>query len=187
MALNTGSATLPRRLIIMPAYNESENLPRVIPAVKAAAPGYDLVVIDDGSRDNTARLAAELGANVVSLPVNLGYGGAVQTGFRYAVRHGYDLGVVIDADGQHDPAGIHVLADAVVQGGADVVIGSRFRGQLQYRRAVGEANRYDCLRLDRLADHRPAGHRSDVRVSGAERRSHAFLRHGQLPGGLPGC
>ena len=74
-------------------------------------------MIDDGSRDDTARSAAELGANVVSLPVNLGYGGAVQTGFRYAVRHGYDLGVVIDADGQHDPAGIHLLADAVVQGG----------------------------------------------------------------------
>ena len=122
-----------RRLIIMPAYNESANLPQVIPAVRAAAPAYDLVVIDDGSRDDTAWLAARLGAAVVSLPVNLGYGAAVQTGFRYAVRHGHDLAVVIDADGQHDPAGIHVLADAVGQGGADVVIGSRFRGELRYR------------------------------------------------------
>ena len=90
-------------------------------------------MIDDGSRDATARIAADLGAAVVSLPVNLGYGGAVQTGFLYAVQHGYDLGVVIDADGQHDPAGIPVLADTVVQGGADVAIGSRFRGQLKYR------------------------------------------------------
>ncbi len=123
----------PRRIIIMPAYNEAASLPRVIPEVLAAAPGYDLLVIDDGSRDATARIAADLGAAVVSLPVNLGYGGAVQTGFLYAVQHGYDLGVVIDADGQHDPAGIPVLADTVVQGGADVAIGSRFRGQLKYR------------------------------------------------------
>jgi len=126
-------STYPRRLIIMPAFNEAANLPRVIPEVQQAAPGYDLVVIDDGSTDGTARIAVDLGAEVVSLPVNLGYGGAVQTGFRYAVQHGYDLGVVIDADGQHDPAGIQVLADAVTCGGADVAIGSRFRGQLKYR------------------------------------------------------
>ena len=124
---------LPRRLIIMPAYNEAVNLPRVIPEVRAVASGYDLVVIDDGSCDDTARVAAALGAEVISLPVNLGYGGAVQTGFRYAVYKGYDLGVVIDADGQHDPAGIHVLAEAVAQGDADVAIGSRFRGQVHYR------------------------------------------------------
>lgn len=132
-----------RRLIIMPAHNEAANLPRVIPEVRAAAPDYDLVVIDDGSQDDTARLAAGLGAEVVSLPVNLGYGGAVQTGFRYAVQHGYDLGVVIDADGQHDPGGIHALAEAVAQGGADVAIGSRFRGEVRYHlpwvRRVGMA------------------------------------------------
>ena len=117
----------------MPAHNEADNLPHVIPAVRAAAPGYALVVIDDGSRDRTPQLAADLGATVVSLPVNLGYGGAVQTGFRYAVRHGYDLAVVIDADGQHDPAGITLLAEAVASGQADVVIGSRFRGRMNYR------------------------------------------------------
>ncbi len=122
-----------RRLIIMPAYNEAANLPVVIPEVIKAAPGYDLLVVDDGSRDQTATVAARLGALVVSLPVNLGYGGAVQTGFRYAVRHGYDLAVVIDADGQHDPAGIPVLAEAVISGAADVAIGSRFRGRMNYR------------------------------------------------------
>ena len=121
-----------RRLIIIPAYNEAGNLPRVIPEIQAAAPSYDLVVISDGSRDHTAAIAASLGAAVVELPANLGYGGAVQTGFRYAVRGGYDLAVVIDADGQHDPAGIPTLVDAVVSGGADVAIGSRFRGQMNY-------------------------------------------------------
>jgi glycosyltransferase involved in cell wall biosynthesis len=121
-----------RRLIIMPAHNEAENLPHVIPELRRAVPDWDLVVIDDGSRDRTARVAAEWGATVVSLPVNLGYGGAVQTGFRYAVRHGYDLAVVIDADGQHDPAGIPTLAEAVASGQADVAIGSRFRGRMNY-------------------------------------------------------
>jgi len=121
-----------RRLIIIPAYNEAANLPRVLPEIRAAAPEYDIVVVDDGSRDATAALAAAHGAAVVSLPTNLGYGGAVQTGFRYAVRHGYGLAVVIDADGQHDPAGIPLLAEAVACCDADVAVGSRFRGQMQY-------------------------------------------------------
>lgn len=122
-----------RRLIIMPAHNEAANLPVVIPEVLKAAPGYDLLVVDDGSRDQTAIVAARLGARVVSLPVNLGYGGAVQTGFRYAVRHGYDLAVVMDADGQHDPSGIPLLAETVASGSADVAVGSRFRGRMDYR------------------------------------------------------
>ena len=116
----------------MPAYNEGGNLPTVIPQVRAAAPDFDLVIVDDGSRDRTAAVAAKLGATVISLPVNLGYGGAIQTGFRYAVRCGYDLAVVIDADGQHDPAGITLLADTVASGRADVAIGSRFRGRMDY-------------------------------------------------------
>jgi glycosyltransferase involved in cell wall biosynthesis len=127
------SRPAPRRLIIIPAYNEADNLPSVIPKVRATAPDYDLIVVDDGSCDQTAVTAAELGAIVVSLPVNLGYGGAVQTGFRYAVRHNYDLAVVIDADGQHDPDGIMLLADTVARGEADVAVGSRFRGRMDYR------------------------------------------------------
>ena len=117
----------------MPAYNEAGNLPRVIPEVRAAAPGFDVVIVDDGSRDPTATVAASLGLTVVTLPVNLGYGAAVQTGFRYAVRNGYDLAVVMDSDGQHDPAGVSLLADAVASGQADVAVGSRFRGRLAYR------------------------------------------------------
>lgn len=123
---------MPSHLLILPAHNEASNLLRVVPEARAAAPGYDLVVINDGSRDGTAAVAASLGAEVVTLPVNLGYGGAVQTGFRYAVENGYDLAVVMDADGQHDPAGIHLLAEAVLGGQADVAIGSRFRGRLAY-------------------------------------------------------
>ena len=117
---------------MLPAHNEAANLPRVIPEVRAAAPGFDLLVVDDGSVDATPQVAAELGAAVVTLPVNLGYGGAVQTGFRYAVRHGYGLIIVMDADGQHDPAGVLALAEAVTSGQADVAIGSRFRGRMTY-------------------------------------------------------
>ena len=124
---------MPSRLLILPAHNEANNLPRVIPEARAAAPGYDLVVIDDGSRDATTAVAASLGAQVVTLPVNLGYGGAVQTGFRYAAEHGYDLAVVMDADGQHDPVGVHLLAEAVLSGQADVAVGSRFRGRMAYQ------------------------------------------------------
>ncbi len=123
---------MPSHLLILPAHNEAGNLPRVIPEARAAAPDFDMVVIDDGSRDPTAAVAASLGAEVVTLPVNLGYGGAVQTGFRYAVEHGYDLAVVMDSDGQHDPAGIHLLAETVLSGQADVAIGSRFRGRMAY-------------------------------------------------------
>ena len=127
---------MPSRLLILPAHNEANNLPRVIPEARAAASGWDLVVINDGSRDNTAAVAASLGAEVVTLPVNLGYGGAVQTGFRYAVEQGYDLAVVMDSDGQHDPAGIHLLAEAVLSSQADVAVGSRFRGRMAYHQPL---------------------------------------------------
>ena len=122
----------PRCLVIMPAHNEAENLPRVLPEMRRAAPGFDLLVVNDGSGDHTAAVAASMGATVVSLPVNLGYGAAVQTGFRYAVMHGYDLGVVMDADGQHDPTSIPALVEAVASGGADVAVGSRFSGRMDY-------------------------------------------------------
>jgi glycosyltransferase involved in cell wall biosynthesis len=127
------SSSAARRLIIMPAHDEAANLPRVVGELRAAAPGFDLLVVDDGSADQTAAVAAGLGATVVSLPVNLGYGGAVQTGFRYAVRNGYNLAVVMDADGQHDPAGIERLVAPVLAGEADVAVGSRFRGRMDYR------------------------------------------------------
>ena len=122
----------PRILIVMPAHNEAENLPIVLPELRRLMPDTDIVIIDDFSVDATAQVAAELGAEVVSLPCNLGYGGAVQTGFKYAVERGYEYGVMLDADGQHDPACIADLLAPVLAGDADVVIGSRFLGKLDY-------------------------------------------------------
>ncbi|MBC7237812.1 MAG: glycosyltransferase family 2 protein, partial [Chloroflexi bacterium] len=90
-------------------------------------------VIDDSSWDETATVAAQLGAQVVSLPCNLGYGGALQTGFKYALERGYDYAVTLDADGQHDCASIAALLAPVQAGIVDVAVGSRFLGSIEYR------------------------------------------------------
>jgi glycosyltransferase involved in cell wall biosynthesis len=112
-------------LVIVPAYNEAAVITRTLADLRAARPDLDVVVVDDGSTDDTARLAAESGAVVLSLPFNLGIGGALRTGFRYAVRHGYTRAVQFDADGQHDAAEIATVL-AAVDAGADMAVGSRF-------------------------------------------------------------
>jgi len=128
-----------KTLIIIPAFNEAENLPSVMAELRAQVPDLgslggdvDVVVINDCSRDETAAVAAGLGAHVVSLPCNLGYGGAVQTGFKYGVEGGYDYCVMLDADGQHDPGCIPDLLRPVVTGESDIAIGSRFLGSMEY-------------------------------------------------------
>ena len=122
-----------RRLLIMPAHNEAANLPVVFAELRAAAvPDLDILVVDDCSTDDTAAVARAAGATVVSLPCNLGYGGAVQTGFKYAVEHGYPVAVVMDADGQHDPASLPDLLATVESGQADVALGSRILGRMDY-------------------------------------------------------
>lgn len=95
-------------------------------------PHADILVVDDHSTDDTGAVARRLGARVLRLPNNLGYGGAVQTGFRYASQQGYAYGVMIDADGQHDPQSAPALLAPILAGAADVVVGSRFTGQMTY-------------------------------------------------------
>lgn len=111
---------------IVPAYNEARNLPRLAEALRAQAPSCDVVVVDDGSSDDTARMAASFGWTVLRLPMNLGIGGAVQAGYLWAWERGYDVAVQIDGDGQHDPAFLDALVAPIAAGHADVVIGSRF-------------------------------------------------------------
>jgi hypothetical protein len=115
-----------RRVAIVPALNEELALPAVIDELRAFDPGLDIVVIDDGSLDRTAAVAAAKGARVLRLPFNLGIGGAVQTGFRYAYEHGYDLAVRVDGDGQHDPQQLGLVIAPVLRGEADIAVGSRF-------------------------------------------------------------
>lgn len=126
-----------RDLLIIPARNEELNLPGVLQAVHAACPRYDVAVIDDASTDATARVAREAGATVLPLPCHLGYGGAVQTGLKYACRRGYDRVALMDADGQHDPGELVKLEQAFAETGADLIIGSRFLGEGDYRMPLG--------------------------------------------------
>jgi len=120
------SAPRSQSLLVIPAFNEARSIGQVVERVRQTGLDLDVLVVNDGSRDDTARLAARQGAMVVSHPFNLGYGAALQTGYKYAVRHGYAHVVQMDADGQHDPAYIPLLLEPVRRGEADVVIGSRF-------------------------------------------------------------
>ncbi len=115
-----------QKLIIVPAYNEAANIVGVIADLREHCPGFDIVVINDHSTDGTAAAALAAGVELLDLPVNLGIGGAVQTGFRYAWRHGYDLVVRVDGDGQHRADQIPSLIAPILNGNADCVNGSRF-------------------------------------------------------------
>jgi len=115
-----------RGLVIVPAFNEAANLPRVLSAIRLSNPTWDIVVVDDGSSDTSAQVAGKMGAVVLRSVLNLGIGGAVQTGFLWAREREYDLAVQIDGDGQHDPQFIPALAAPISQGELDLVIGSRF-------------------------------------------------------------
>lgn len=115
-----------RTLIIIPAYNEEENIVRVIDNLIENYSKYDYVIINDGSTDATASICREHGYNVVNLPINLGIGGAVQTGYRYAKKFGYDVAVQMDGDGQHDPVYLDEIVDIIIRNEAQVVVGSRF-------------------------------------------------------------
>lgn len=116
-----------KSLAVVPAYNEGASVASVVRALRADAPGWDVLVIDDGSTDATARHALEAGARVVRMPFNLGIGGAVQTGFVFAGEHGYDFMAQVDGDGQHDASELAKLLDAVAaRPELDIVCGSRF-------------------------------------------------------------
>ncbi len=121
---------------IVPAYNEARNLPRLADALRAHAPGVEVCVVDDGSTDDTAAVAASLGWTVLRLPVNLGIGGAVQAGYLWALEHGHDVAVQVDGDGQHDPAYLAALLAPIEAGTADVVIGSRFLSEGGFRSTI---------------------------------------------------
>jgi glycosyltransferase involved in cell wall biosynthesis len=120
-----------RTLIVMPAFNEESSIGEVLREVFQVLPGADVLVIDDGSADDTTRVAREAGALVATLPFNLGVGGAVRLGFRYAREHGFDRVVQVDSDGQHDPAWVPQMLAGLDQ--ADLVIGARFAGEGDYR------------------------------------------------------
>ena len=128
----------PRHLIVVPAWNESGSIREVVNELRQHLPEADILVIDDGSTDATLDRVPPC-ATVVSLPFNLGIGVAVQTGFRYAAMHGYDVAIQVDADGQHPAREVHKLLEPLARGEADMVVGSRFldaRGPEGFRQSA---------------------------------------------------
>jgi len=115
-----------RVLIIIPAYNESENIEKVVDNLIENYPMYDYIIVNDCSTDNTEEIIKKRGYNYISLPVNLGIGGGVQSGYLYAVQNNYDIAIQMDGDGQHNPAYIEKLIAPILSGDADITIGSRF-------------------------------------------------------------
>jgi len=124
-----------RVLVVIPAYREEKNIGAVVTAVRKHFP-YDVLVVNDGSPDNTSAAARDAGAIVLDLPCNLGIGGAVQTAFLYARNHGYGAVARIDGDGQHEPQDIERVLEPILSGNADAAIGSRFLGETGYRGSI---------------------------------------------------
>jgi len=132
-----------RVLIIVPAMNEAASIADVVGEIRGELPGTDILVVDDGSTDDTARIACDAGAKVLRLPYNLGVGGAMRLGYRYAKVHDYEAAVQVDADGQHDPRYVPKLIDGLQD--ASLVIGARFAGEGDYQ--VGGPRRWAMAAL----------------------------------------
>ncbi len=123
-------------LVIVPAYNEEKSIPGVVRDLRESVPSADVLVVNDGSKDATARVAREMGVNVLDLPFNLGIGGAVQSGYLYALRNNYDIAVQFDGDGQHIGKEIVELLRPLEAGEADIVVGSRFLVPSEYKAPI---------------------------------------------------
>jgi glycosyltransferase involved in cell wall biosynthesis len=136
--MHTDHADQLRKLAIIPAYNEEGMVGQVVRGIRRHAPDFDVVVVDDGSTDGTFAEASAEGVIVIRHPFNLGIGGAMQSGFKYALANGYDVAAQVDGDGQHKPTYLHdLLRELRTKGKADMVCGSRFRGDPGYKVPVG--------------------------------------------------
>lgn len=147
----------PRELIAIPAWNEEGVIADVISKVKTHRPHADVLVVNDGSTDATAIRAEQAGASVINLPFNVGVGGAMRTAFLYAQRNGYDALAQVDADGQHDPADLDRILDALSD--ADVVVGTRFHPESMY--FVGGPRRWAMVLLSKTLSRMNRGTISD--------------------------
>ena len=115
-----------KKLVIIPAYNESASIKKTVEEIEKKANEFDYIIINDCSTDDNRKICEKNNFNVINLPINLGIGGAVQTGYRYAYEQGYDIAVQVDGDGQHDPAFLNKMAEYLTEKNINMVIGSRF-------------------------------------------------------------
>ncbi len=142
--MQSHNATEPRVLVILPAYNEEESIATVLTHLRETVPDVDVLVVDDGSHDATPKIVGQFNdVTLLQLPFNLGIGSAMQTGYKYAERNGYDIAIQCDADGQHPAEEIVSLVQRLQQGDADLIIGSRYVADSDYRpsfsRRVGKS------------------------------------------------
>jgi hypothetical protein len=156
----TSPVVATRICIVIPAFNEGGSVAQVVARVHGALPTAHVLVVDDGSQDDTALRAKAAGASVMTLPVNLGIGGAVQAGYRYATRHGFDVAIQIDGDGQHDPFETARLLEPLLSGRADMTVGSRWLGRGEYEASSGR--RFGMRLLARLVCWRARGSFTDT-------------------------
>ena len=173
------------RLAILPALNEEAAIARVVDEIRAADPGFEILVIDDGSTDAHRRGRPAAGARVVRLPFNLGIGGAVQTGYQYALEHGYDIAVQIDADGQHDPGELAQLARSDRSATRPTWSSARASRWATLPSRRWRAGSGSALFARRRADHRAAHNRPDLGLPRVQPPRHPALRR-RLPARLPG-
>lgn len=124
-------------LIIIPAYNEAENIVNVVENIKKNVPQYDYIIVNDGSSDDTLEVCKKKRYQYIDLPINMGIGGAVQAGYVYAYENGYDVAVQMDGDGQHDVEYLGKVLEPIFHGSADVVIGSRFLEKEGFQSSTG--------------------------------------------------
>jgi glycosyltransferase involved in cell wall biosynthesis len=174
-----------RILIVIPAFNEEEKIQDVVEEIRREVPEAVVLVVNDGSRDQTEARARASGARVLTHPFNMGYGVTLQTGYKYALQYGFDHVLQMDGDGQHDPRYLPLLLQEVRKGGADVVIGSRFMGEGEYRAGW---MRQTGICLFRFLASRLCGQKITDPTSGYQalnRRAVKFCTEDSFPGDYP--
>jgi glycosyltransferase involved in cell wall biosynthesis len=174
-----------KTLVVIPALNEAEQIAHVVQEVRKEVPEAQVLVVNDGSSDQTEKIALRAGAKVLSHPFNMGYGVALQTGYKYARQYGFDYVLQMDGDGQHDPRYLQGLLKEVQEGGVDVAIGSRFLGEGEYQvpllRRVG-------MRLFGFIASRLSGQKITDPTSGYQalnQRAIEFCTRDAFPGDYP--
>ena len=185
MSESLGDGQKEKILVVIPALNEAEQIAQVVQQVRKEVPKAEVLIVNDGSTDQTGKIALRAGAKVLSHPFNMGYGVALQTGYKYALQYGFDYVLQMDGDGQHDPRYLQGLLKEVQEGGVAVAIGSRFLGEGEYQ---GSFLRRVGMRLFGFIASRLSGQKITDPTSGYQalnQRAIEFCTRDAFPGDYP--